>query len=483
MKRSIFLIVLFLLLTDLVFPIAGSSLKIIIDTDCAVDDFHAINFLLSRPEIDISAIIVSEGTLKPEIGVGRIKSLLKEWEAESIPVTCSPGKISNIPSWREFNRQLEWGAPVDDASCEDYLKVLKTLFEKPDANTYTLVCLGSLFTASDIMDNHPNYMNQIKRIIWYTRSARPVQGFNYDCSRAAAEKILSADQVRIDVISNLNSEAGICYKKMLKAPINSDNQLYNIIYRFHQQPAMAETDHHENDLLKDELVAVYILNPELFGMNINPSDIWIRYNQSYNLPAIKEVITDLLTGSYRLNKNVVFNEFPSDRKMFNYDVRQMMDSAIALHGEDEWKACVITDEFHGHLGIFSIVGAKMGIRARDIFHVGPDNLTVISYAGITPPYSCLNDGIQVSTGATLGQGTITLVTDTITRPEAIFTFRNKSVKIRLKEEYLETINKDIQEGIVQFGLLDDGYWKYVRYAALKYWLDWDRNEIFDITEL
>ena len=41
----------------------------------------------------------------------------------------------------------------------------------------------------------------------------------------------------------------------------------------------------------------------------------------------------------------------------------------------------MTDEFHGHLGVFSIVGAKMGIRAREIFGVGPDMLNVVTYAG------------------------------------------------------------------------------------------------------
>ena len=30
--------------------------------------------------------------------------------------------------------------------------------------------------------------------------------------------------------------------------------------------------------------------------------------------------------------------------------------------------------------------------------------------------------------------------------------------------------------------MDDGYWKLIRHNALKYWLEWDRNKIFDITE-
>ena len=125
----------------------------------------------------------------------------------------------------------------------------------------------------------------------------------------------------------------------------------------------------------------------------------------------------------------------------------------------------------------------MGIRAREIFGVGPDMLEVVTYAGSKPPYSCLNDGIQVSTGATLGMGTIHLAADEVKRPSAVFTYKGRSVRITLKKEYLDKVDSDINEGIVKFGLMDDGYWKLIRHNALKYWLEWDRNKIFDIEEI
>ena len=36
---------------------------------------------------------------------------------------------------------------------------------------------------------------------------------------------------------------------------------------------------------------------------------------------------------------------------------------------------------------------------------------------------------------------------------------------------------------MKFGLMDDGYWKLIRHNALKYWVEWDRNKIFDIEEI
>jgi pyrimidine-specific ribonucleoside hydrolase len=229
-------------------------------------------------------------------------------------------------------------------------------------------------------------------------------------------------------------------------------------------------------------VALFITNPELFNINTQKNNFKIRYNQDYNVQAVREAISDMISGNYVSEKNVVFNRFPFKPEMFNYDIRPIIDTAIIRYGFEEWKANVMTDEFHGHLGVFSIVGAKMGIKAREIFGVGPDVLRVVTDAGIRPPYSCLNDGIQVSTGSTLGMGLISLSNDTVARPSAVFTYQNRSVRLTLKQEYLGMVNRDIQEGIVKYGLSDDGYWKLVRRNAIKYWLEWDRNVIFEIEE-
>ena len=160
-----------------------------------------------------------------------------------------------------------------------------------------------------------------------------------------------------------------------------------------------------------------------------------------------------------------------------------MDSAISRYGMDEWKACVITDEFHGHLGVFSIVGAKMGIYARDYFGIGPDLLKILTYAGSKEPLSCMNDGLQVSTGATLGQNSIHVTNDTIAKPQAVFTYKDRSIKITLKPEYLKALKSVIDEGIKNHGLEDESYWTLIRQTSIKYWLEWDREKIFDLAVL
>ena len=454
--------------------------NIIIDTDCAADDFMAISFLLSRPEIEISAIIVSEGTLEPEDGVKKVISLLQGWGKQSIPVYCNKNFSDINPSWRKFSLNLKWGLRVSESKCQiDIAGLIHLLDSLPD-KTFTFLCLGSLSTIASLAEKYPQLEQKTTRIIWYNKSVFPPTGFNYECNREDANKILESGNMRIDVISNLENDDFVFDKQWLDINKENNNALAMKLADFFNQKEILHKHSENHFIIKDQLAALYIFCPELFDMTVKPTKINLRYNVSFNLNAVKDLISDLIHNTYSPERNVVFNTFPSNREQYNYDVRQMMDSAIARYGNEEWKACVMTDEFHGHLGVFSIVGAKMGIKAREFFGVGPDQLHVISHAGTNPPYSCLNDGIQVSTGSTLGQGLISVISDSITRPEATFTYNGKSISLKLKDKYLKIVNDDIREGIVKFGLMDDGYWKLVRQSALRYWLEWDRNEIFEI---
>ena len=459
-----------------------SNHTIIIDTDCGIDDMRAISLLLTRPEITIKAILSTDGSLPPDEGIEKIRSLLHEFNCDSIPLACGD-KLKGInPPWRQFNSQINWGEEINDGKkCLDAMDCLSEKLSSSNEKTI-LVCLGPLTNIAHLIKNDPALLSQIERIIWYNESVKPLQGFNYECDKDNADLVFQSN-VRMDVISNLKKEEALFDSSMYEVCRQSKTQLASLLSNVHSQPAVYEKLKQNHFRLCDELVALFITNPELFDINTMIHKITIRYNQDYDIHGVREAMGDMIKGTYVSGNNVVFNRFPDQREMYNYDVRPIMDSAIARYGYDEWKASVMTDEFHGHLGVFSIVGAKMGIKARELFGVGPDMLTVTTYAGTKPPYSCLNDGIQVSTGATLGMGTIHLATDSIAKPSAVFTYKNRSIRISLKKEYLEKVDADIDEGIVKFGLMDDGYWKLIRRNALKYWVAWDRNEIFDIVEI
>src|SRR5664279_242482 len=111
--RKIFVLITFLLLNQTIWaqplPVKLKH-TIIIDTDCAIDDMRAISLLLNRPEITVKAILLSDGSLSPSEGAGKVNSLLKEFNVGNIPIACGDLLKGVNPPWREFNNQIRWGS-------------------------------------------------------------------------------------------------------------------------------------------------------------------------------------------------------------------------------------------------------------------------------------------------------------------------------------------------------------------------------------
>lgn len=171
-------------------------------------------------------------------------------------------------------------------------------------------------------------------------------------------------------------------------------------------------------------------------------------------------------------------------------IEAMAERTIARWGKEEWRAVILTNEIHGHIGIYSTIGAKMGIYALELLSRlcnKAEELKVLSFAGSRPPISCFNDGLQISTGATLGHGAIEIAKSSAdARVEAIFRFKAISgteakemqLRVWLKEELRQQIAGDIANAVKQYGHTPD-YWLQVRRLALDYWQQWNRAEIFE----
>ena len=129
----------------------------------------------------------------------------------------------------------------------------------------------------------------------------------------------------------------------------------------------------------------------------------------------------------------------------------------------------------------AIVGVKMGIRAREYFKVGVDQMKVVSFAGSEPPLSCLNDGIQVSTGATIGHGLIEVQNEN-PLPMVTFSHMGKSITVKLKDDLAAKLKEELKDLVIVNGLDSDIYWELVRQRAILYWKNLDRKEIFEIGE-
>ena len=124
----------------------------------------------------------------------------------------------------------------------------------------------------------------------------------------------------------------------------------------------------------------------------------------------------------------------------------------------------------------------MGLRAREFFNVALDELQVESHAGLKPPLSCVNDGLQVATGASLGRGTITVLTNGAPACEAIFSYGDRRLRLRLKPEFAKRIASDMAELEKRHGGITPAFFQDVRGVSLQHWLNFDRRTMFEEAE-
>ena len=108
------------------------------------------------------------------------------------------------------------------------------------------------------------------------------------------------------------------------------------------------------------------------------------------------------------------------------------------------------ERFHGHIGPYVVIGYKMGEIANQLFGSDPFSKNAIVWTGTKPPLSCIIDGVQMSSGCTLGKGNIMVNMEGI--PKAQFTDNNgKQLEIRLKSHVQEEIDTMVtKDNIISF---------------------------------
>jgi len=480
MKKHLIIILLISLISTSTF---SQTKKIFIDTDCGFDDLSAITMFLSLPDVEIIGITSCGGNIGAIAGYDKIYELIKltndsldnNFKISQI-LMGEDSKTGKIPAWRSFGESVIWGY-CGQPTFEYFPKVsdkLPQILKETEEEIY-YICLGPFTNLAKILKNNPELTSEIKKVYWYNGSLN-LYGFNYEFDTKAADIVFSTD-LQIDVISNLDNKSAKYDSEFLSVIKKSENIYTDLIIK------NLENAENHNQTLWDELLPVYFQYPQVFDMlpdNKNPK---ISINNNYNIEEVKQAMLKIWNKDFSEEQNVVFENFPVEAEMFQFDVSEISDTVIKLYGLDEWKACILTNEFHRHLGIYSIVGVKMGIAALEYFDCKKDGLKVVSYAGLQPPISCLNDGLQMSTGATLGYGTISISADSTIIPEADFIYGTKKIHIKLKPQYIEQVEKDIKTGILTYGNLTDGYWKLIRSLGIKYWLEWNRNQIFEIEEV
>jgi len=441
MRRTLLVFLLLLL----ILPAGAHPWKprhyVIIDSDGGIDDLKAICLLMASPDVRILAITASDGYLKAPAAFEKIRAMADELWHEGLPVAGGDDAV----------------ALIDKALAVETTPV-------------TFIAMGPLTTLRKAMEQSPHFATKVKQVMWTNSGLPGKDGFNYKASPAAAEQVLGGT-IPVSVVG----EGGSGFY---------DDTLVEEITRIRTPYALKV-----NDLINsmpshsfvytafDEMAPLLLHFPGLFSPG--STDDRVTFYSPADIPALRKAALKMLRGE-TVDRMQVIKRMPSDTSFYMSDLQPFVDEIRNRYGEDEWTSGVIANELHRHLGVFAIIGVKMGVRAREYFSTGVDEMMVTTHAGSVPPLSCMNDGIQVSTGATPGHGLLTVSSEKPSFAAADFTHKGKTIRISLKQELADKVSSELKEINFIYGLDSDIYWELVRKNSIKYWLQFDRHEIFDI---
>ncbi|MDQ1332946.1 MAG: hypothetical protein QG576_981 [Bacteroidota bacterium] len=475
MKRSL-LLILGLIFNLLLYSHPWKpSHYVIVDTDGGIDDMRAITMLLASPDIRVLAVTVSPGALSREKAYIKIRSLLNSFYHEGIPVGINRNSTFKSPGFIIPLNTL-WGdeTGMDPYNAPDCFTLINDLISH-EKTRISFLCLGGMSTADIAAKNIPLFRQQVKEIIWSSNGLTDTGGFNYNIDPVSSSEILKGD-IPIRTVRGFGQE------KLLNETLVEEIRGISTIYGKKFSGLFSSEAARGHDFLyffTDETVALFLQYPDCF--KTDTSGI-----KSESSPLQKEMlmrgIVRMLKGE-TVSKNQVIKEMPVDPEFYFDDIKPSVNEIIDRYGIDEWTSGVLANELHRHLGVFAIIGVKMGIRAREYFNTGVDEFYAISFAGSTPPLSCMNDGIQVSTGATPGHGLLCVRNDTVATASAEFAYLNRKIRLTLKREIAGKIISELKEINFVYGLDSNIYWELVRKNSIKYWSALDRHEIFDIEEI
>ncbi|HOC55520.1 MAG TPA: nucleoside hydrolase [Verrucomicrobiota bacterium] len=481
------LIALGVLLSGLLARIAGAhdGPSVIVDTDMASDDARALALLLNCPYLNVLAIVTSDGVSPPDVGATNVCRMLGFLKQDNVAVGIGRTLGTPPPPFRTNATGLDWtelGEPrIPPSGLHDAARVIQ-LMAKAAPTSIVYICLGPLSNLADALEGAPDMAGRIGTLLWFgTPPKASPTGWNELRDEAAYKKIAAAGLQVEAVYWPDESVAPVLDDALLDELAALDSPAAELIVRLHSTGRGAELARARHLRLWDDLVALRFLDPGLGALSpVADQPGWSQWTPG-NAAAVRRAFCALLRA-FPPRATVIMDKFPTEAEHLLPDVRKPAAQIIARHGLEEWKAAVLTSELHRHLGTYSIVGAKMGLRARERFNVALDELRVESHAGLKPPLSCVNDGLQTATGASLGRGTISVPTNVLPACQAIFSYGERRLRLRLKPEFARRIAEDMATLEKKHGGLTPAYFQEVRAVSFEHWLNFDRNTMFDEAE-
>jgi len=445
---------------------------LVIDTDMGLDDTVMLSLALQCPNINLSAVVASEGVSSPEMSVdllGRMLNLFNRSDA----AFYAPAKTEPLPAppFRGFaSAAIEVALKnVAPLSSRDFSP---KAYVSEHGKTVVLV-LGPLTNIAAAFEADPTIADRIDKIVC-AGSPDPAASWNmrYNAEALAAVRDtgVKLEFVRPDEDARKRESWASGELKFGSGASIGENFVKKLL-------ADAQVRGHYFGYFTnffDELTLLYWIDKSLFE-KADELGVYEPANREGLLSLFERIIANGRQGKQR----VVFVEYPLPAIAFQFDVRKRRRHIIERHGEAEWFAQLLMNEFHEHLGAYSVIGVKMGLRAAELLNAPQHGIKVTSRTPARPPVSCLNDGVIVATGATPGRGLFKH--EPADAVAVMFEYNGRALTLKLKDEYRDRVKARIKKLLERYTLDDHEYWHGVRALGLDIWTDWRRGEIFTAT--
>jgi pyrimidine-specific ribonucleoside hydrolase len=411
------------------------------------------------------------GVADAETGTDQLARLAGFFNRSDIPVVAAvPRPVDPQPGPRETAKAM-----IDDAlgfALPVPIRDHSQLADEAGSDSVTVLALGPLTRLAEILtaDQGPAY--RIDRVV-VSGDPNRADDWNLGFDRAALEVVRDAGLELVFVRPGPSgSKPSGWYTDRLEGGQRTALG-ETLLDRMLDQPASRQ---HYLEVLSefhDELAVLYLLHPELFR-NVGRDVV-----EPHDAQVVAKAIAAELSRGRQRKQRVVFTDGPLPAESLRSDVQQRREAILANNGPDEWFAQLLLNELHEHLGAYSIIGVKMGLRAAELLNAPQHEMTIASSAPAAQPVSCLNDGLLVATGSTPGRGLFSHSPGPPGTVEAEFAYNGHSVTLRLKKVYQERIRTTIQALLTHTTLEDDAYWQGVRELGLDIWQNWHRRELFE----
>lgn len=452
--------------------------SVVIDTDMGLDDAAMMAAALQCPQLRILACVASEGVLDASASAQALGRMLHEFNRGDIALyQAAAAGAHAAPPFRTFatGAVMEATTPGGQAEARPFAPAA---YRDPRGGKTMVLAVGPLTNVAAALQD-PEVVKEIDCVL-IQGPPDPQTNWNVKVDPQAFARLRDSG-VRLEFVAGGPAAAKPQSWREAGRPFGGRTSIGEA-FLLRLLPDAALRAHYTDGIFSeftDELVLLYAVDPHVF-VAVEPKPGELACARPQDQERIVELYTSLISEGRQVKDRVVFKAGPIPDDILMPDVRIRKAGIIAKNGESEWFAQLLMNELHEHLGSYSILGVKMGLRAAELLNAPQHGMEVVSHSAPKPPVSCINDGVIVVTGSTPGRALFRHEPGEPGSTAFTFACNGRTVRMKVKDEYRGKIQSHIQGLLKQYTLEDDGYWLGVRKMSLEIWENWHRRDLFDV---